>query len=160
MAIDDVRINGKMYSWSSVITKLDGERIFGLKSISYSDKVERSYGYGQGRHHGPRGQSAGKYTPGPVTMGFEKQTADLVRKKIASKAVGGTSLAGVKFQFTIQYSELGADPITDELVDVRWASIDSKNEEGPDPLYEEAEFTCMRVLWNGIALFDDSEGQV
>jgi hypothetical protein len=149
-----------MFSWSSVITKLDGETIFGLKSIAYSDKVERAYGYGQGRHHGPRGQSAGKYTPGPVTISFEKQTADLVRKKIASKSVSGTSLATVKFQLTIQYAEPGADPITDELIDCRWAGIDSKGEEGPDPLYEDAEFTCMRVLWNGIALFDDSEGQV
>ena len=70
--IDDLRVNGNLIGWGSHILKMDGERIYGITSIGFDQKRERSYGYGMTRAHAPSGRTGGKYTPGAVKMTLRK----------------------------------------------------------------------------------------
>lgn len=155
---DEQRINGNMYSWSSIYFKVDGERFYGIKSISYGDSRERAKGYGMGRHHAPRGRSAGKYQTDPVSVSVEKATARALRETLATFAADGQSFGNVPFEIVVQYVEPDDTPITDTIEECVWAKTESSNEEGPDPLYEDVEFDCMRIRWNGKTLFDETEG--
>lgn len=154
---DEQRINGNMYSWSSIFFKVEGERYYGIKSIGYGDSRERVKGYGMGRSHAPRGRSAGKYQPDPVTVTLEKETARALREKLAASASDGRSFGNVEFEVVVQYEESDKQ-ITDEIFGCVWTKTAAKGEESADPLYEEVEFDCMGIRWDGDkTLFDSSE---
>jgi hypothetical protein len=153
---DDVRINGNMYSWASVVLKVDGERFFGITSISYADALERVKGYGMGRHHAPRGRSAGKYTIEAVTVKMEKKSSRDLRAALAARATDGRSFGTVEFEIVVQYAE-GTAAHTDTIERCRWAKTSASHEEAPDPLYDEVEFDAMAIRWDGKTLFDSSE---
>lgn len=153
---DEQRINGNMKSWSSIVAKLDGERFYGIVSINYKDQLERVKGYGQGKHHGPRGRSAGKYSVDPVAVKMEKDTARALRNALAAKAADGRSFGTVEFEITVSYIENNVGH-TDTIERCKWQSTSATNEESPDPLYEEVEFDAMLIRWDGKTLFDSSE---
>lgn len=153
---DEIRINGVQHGWPSVVLKINGKPWYGVTSIKYGDKRTRGKSYGMGRAHAPRGRTSGKYEVDPVTMKMEKATTRLLRDELAAKA-GGTSYGDTVFQIVVQYSE-GNSTITDELVDCAWSGDASTSEEGPDALYDEIEFDCMRVVRNGKTLFAASPG--
>lgn len=154
---DEQRINGNVYGHSSIILKLDNERFYGFKSISYGDSRERGKIYGAARHAGPRGRTAGKYTTEPVAVSMEKESAKTLRDALAARSTSGTSFGNVEFQIVVQYEE-GAKVVTDTIERCTWTKVAAKSEEGADGVYEEIEFDCMFILWNGKALFDDSQG--
>jgi hypothetical protein len=155
---DDIRINGVQHGWPSVSLKINGKAWYGIKSIKYGDKRTRGKTYGMGRAHAPRGRTSGKYEVDPVTLSIEKETARKLRDELAAKSTtGGTSFGDTVFQIVVQYSE-GSATITDELVDCTWSGDASSAEEGPDAIYDEVEFDCMRILRNGKSLFAAAPG--
>ncbi|MBA3841099.1 MAG: hypothetical protein H0X39_00490 [Actinobacteria bacterium] len=155
---DQVRINGNLYSWSSIKLKVGGEVYTGITSVGYSDKRERVKGYGQGRHHAPYGRSAGKYTPDNVKVTMWRNSAQLLRAALARLAPDGISYGNVEFQLVIQYIEFGGDPITVDIDRCVFASNESGDEESPDPLKENLEFDPMVIRRNGLTLFDSTQG--
>ncbi len=155
---DSIRINGVQHSWSSTKLKIDGEPFYGITAINYGDALEVVKGYGMGRHHGPRGRSAGKYTVEPIAVKMFKSSAQALREQLAAKSPSGTSYGRTVFQMVLQFVEPDDSTITVEFEDCRWTKDSSTNEEGPDPLQEETEFDCMRIRRNGLVLYDDSEG--
>lgn len=152
---DEIRVNGNLHSWGSIILKIDGEKYFGFTSISYSDSRERTKGYGMARHHAPRGRSSGKYAVDPVTVTGFKDSVAQVRQALAD-AGDGESFGNVEFQIVVQYVEGDTTPITDELDRCTWSKTTSGSEEGPDPLTEDVEIDCMLIRWNTLTLFDNS----
>ena len=78
MAVDQVRINGNVYSWGSLTVKVGGERWYRLTSISYADKRERVKAYGQAKHQAPTGRSRGKYAVEPVKAGSYRMSGGKV----------------------------------------------------------------------------------
>ena len=79
-------------------------------------------------------------------------------------AVGGASYGETEFDILVQYAETdptGATKIIDvELLDCVYIGTNNPATEGPDPLTEEIEVQCMRILRNGLPLYDDSgDGQ-
>lgn len=158
---DEQRINGTMYSWSSIYAKFDGERYYGFKSISYGDSRTRTKAYGSARHHAPRGRTAGKYEVDPVAVSFEKKSAQALRKALAAKSADGKAYGNVPFEIVIQFDEPDeADTITHTLETCVWGKNAASNEEGPDPLYEDLEFDCMSIDWgDGLRLYDSTEGE-
>jgi hypothetical protein len=154
---DQVRINGVIHSWASVYFKLAGERFYGIKSISYGDSRSRSKGYGMGRHYAPRGRTSGKYEVDPVAVTCEKATAKALRDKAAQLA-GGSSFGNAEFEIVVQYVEAGNDTITDTIEQCTFSKEAAKAEENPDPTVEDLEFDAMRIKWNGLTLYDTSEG--
>lgn len=155
---DEVRINGVQHGWASVVLKINGKPWYGIKSIKYGDKRTRGKSYGMGRAHAPRGRTSGKYEVDPVTVSMEKASTKLLRDELAAKSTtGGSSYGDTVFQIVIQYSE-GSSTITDELVDCTWQGDSASSEEGPDALYDEIEFDCMRILRNGKTLYAAAPG--
>lgn len=154
---DQQRINGNAYSWSSIYLEIAGEKYYGFTSISYADSRSREKGYGGGRHHAPRSRSSGKYEVEPVAVKFEKATADAVRLALAQQSESGTSFGDYEFLIIVQYVE-GDQEITDEIEQCTWTKTSNKVEESNGILYEEVEFDAMKIKWNGLYLFNDSEG--
>lgn len=154
---DAVRVNGSQLSWGSISVKVNGDRFYGFTSIGYADSRERVKAYGMGRSHAPRGRSRGKYAVEPVTLTGWKSSMQALRKALAD-AGDGESYGDTICQIVVQYVEADDTPVTVELEDCVWSKNTTSEEEGPDPLKEDAEFDCMRIRRNGLVLFDNSEG--
>lgn len=158
---DQIRINGKMHSWASLKLKAANEVYSGFNSISFGDKRERVKGYGMGRHHAPRGRSAGKYTPEPVKVAGPTGSCEAFRQMLAKLAPDGVSIGDVEFEIQLQYVEtLGSSEVPINVVMERCvlSGDTASHEENPDPLKEELEFDTMRIRRNGLTMFDSSEG--
>lgn len=155
---DSIRVNGSTKSWGSIKFRLVGELWVGFHSISFSDKRERVKQYGMGRHHAPRGQSAGKYGADNVKVSGDIDSVQLLREGLAAQASDGISYGNVIFAGLVQYIEPDGKEITVELDRLTWAMNSMSNEESPDPLKEDFELGCMLIRRNGLTLFDASEG--
>lgn len=151
---DDVRINGHQHSWGSTKLKKDGEEYTGVTSIDYGDKLESVLAYGTGKAHGPRGRSSGKYTPDPLVLVMWKASAQRLRAELSKKSRSGKSYGKVISQWTLQFIEEGDDPITIDFQDCKWAENKATDEENPDPLKDTVTLQPMRILRNGLALFE------
>jgi len=156
---DDIRVNGNLHSWGSIVVKVDDERYYGFTSINYSDARERVKAYGMGRHHAPRGRSRGKYSVEPVQITGHKGSVQTLRKALAD-AGDGESYGDTEFQVIVQYIEKDDTPITVELDRCVWTKNTSSEEEGPDPLTEDFELDCMLIRRNGLTLFDNSQTNI
>jgi hypothetical protein len=153
---DQIRVNGNLMSWGSITVKVGGARFYGFDLVSYGDKRERAYSYGQGRHHAPRGRSAGKYTPEPVKLRGPKTTMAALRKELADQSSDKKSYGNTECEIVVQFVEPGSSelPICDELQRCVYVGTSASHEESPDPLKEEVELSTMLVLRNGLSLFD------
>jgi hypothetical protein len=149
------RINGRFYSWASISIRINSTLITAIKSISYSDSRTPVKGYGAGRAHAPLGRTSGKYETAPVTCSIEKVECQELRKALAD-AAGGKSFGETEFQIVVQYDDNGKH-ITDTLDRCVWTKNSTSADDGGDPLYEEVEFDCMSISWNGVNLFADEE---
>lgn len=155
---DEIRVNGNVHSWGSIVLKIGDDRFFGFNQIGYADGRERSKVYGMGRHHAPRGRTRGKYTVEPVTLRGPKGTVQQLRDMLAQQA-GGSSYGDVEFEITVQYIEEDDTPITDVLEGCVWSKNSASHEEGPDALVDEIEADCMRIRRNDLVLYDESDVQ-
>lgn len=154
---DEIRVNGNVMSWGSIILKLGEERFTGFTSISYGDSRERVKAYGMGRAQAPRGRSRGKYTTDVVGLTGFKATLNRLREKLAADA-GGSSFGDTEIEIVVQYVEGEEDPQTDVVERCVLIKNSASNEENADPLKEDVELDCMRIRWNNRTLFDESDG--
>jgi hypothetical protein len=150
---DKKRINGSVYSWGSIILKIDSEEFSGIEEIKYSDKRERAYQWGTGRHQAPRGRSRGKYTPAGSMKVVRGTLADLI-EKLKRASTDGISIGDVVVQITIQYVEFDETPYTVQLGDVVLVGLDATDTEGNEGLTDEIELMPMFVIRNGATLYD------
>ncbi len=155
---DAIRVNGIDYSWGSIAFKVDGTPYYGFSSISHGDKLEMVKSWGMGRHHAPRARSAGKYTTENAKVTGTKSSVQALRDALATFSKDGVSYGTVVFQAVIQYIEGDDTPITEELVDCRWAANSTSHSENPDPLAEDFEVDYMYSKRNTLTLFDNSDG--
>lgn len=154
---DDLRVNGNQVSWGSAKFKLDSQTYTGITAVSYADKRERVKAYGAGRHHAPRGRSRGKYTVEPVKVTMWKASASRFRKALALRSIDGKSYGDVEFEGVFEYVDTGEEPMLVRLVRLVYVGTTSSDEESPDPLKEEIELDCMKIIRNGLTLFDGSQ---
>jgi hypothetical protein len=155
---DEIRVNGNQHSWGSIILKLDGDRFYGFTGITFADKRERVKAYGMGRHQAPRGRSRGKYSTDPVKLTGWKGSINEFRKALAQRSQDGVSYGDVEFEIVVQYVETGEAPMTVQLMRCVWTGNSTSDEESADPLKEEIEIDTMKILRNGLSLFDSSQG--
>lgn len=160
---DQIRVNGNVYSWGSLILKIGGERFSGFNSISYGDKRERVKGYGMGRHQAPRSRSRGKYSTDPVKLAGPPGSANEIRAMLAALSSDGVSYGDVEFEIALQYVEPSVDgggetPMNIQIERCVIVADTATHEEGSDPLKEEIEIDCMLIRRNGLTLFDSSQG--
>lgn len=157
---DATRVNGNQISWSSLRIKINDIPYSGITGIDYTDGRERAYAYGTGRHHAPRGKTAGKYTPEPCVITCWKSTAQAIRKDLAAQAADGVSYGNVVFPIVVQWIEPDDSVITDEILECHLTKNEQSTEEGPEGPNEKLTFMPMRIVRNGLALFDATEGGV
>lgn len=156
---DERRVNGNAVSWGSIKMRLAGEPYFGFTAVAFSDKIEVALGYGMGAHHGPRVRSKGKYIVDPCKITGWKASVQAARAAVANNSLSGTSYGTVEFDVIVQFVEAGQDPITVELLRCRWIENSESNEENPDPLKEDFVVQPMRILRNGLALYEREDGE-
>jgi hypothetical protein len=155
---DQVRINGNQLSWSSASLKIDGERYFGVTSISYGDSLEVEKGYGMGRHHAPTTRTAGKYTVEPLALTMRKDSAQELRSQLAARA-NGRGIGSVEVPIVLQFVEPTSGlQHTVEFERCRYTKAATSAEEGPSGIMEDVEFDVMVIRRDGVVLFDESEG--
>jgi hypothetical protein len=155
---DEIRVNGNVHSWGSIILKIGDDRFFGFNQIAYADARERTKVYGMGRHHAPRGRTLGKYSTEPVKLRGPKGSVQQLREMLAQQG-GGSSYGDVEFEITVQFVEGEDTPITDVIEGCVWAKNSVSHEEGPDALVDEIEVDCMRIRRNDFVLYDESDVQ-
>ena len=154
---DPIRVNGNQLSWGSIRCIIDGDSFTGFTAISYSDKRERVKAYGMGRHHAPRGRSAGKYSTEAVKLTGWKGSVAALRQQLALRAADQTSYGNVEFTISVIYSE-PTEPNVDVLITGCVISTEaSSEEESADPLKEDIEIDCLAIRRNGLTLFDSTE---
>lgn len=148
------RINGRMFSWSSVSIRINGTLISAIKSIAYSDKIEPVKGYGSNRSFRPIGKTQGKYSTDPVTASIEVAELEDLRQALAD-ASGTNSFGNVEFQIVVQYEEPGRGVYTDVIEGCTWTKTAAKADDGGDAIYLDVEFDCMAIKWNGKYKFEE-----
>lgn len=154
---DQIRVNGNVYSWGSIVVNVDEERFYGITELTYADKRERTLVHGQGRSQTPRGRTRGKYSAENSKIKMPKDTADAFREYLASRSTSGTSYGDVEFQIVATYSETGLPGSTVEVNGCVYVGTTETDTEGTDAIVEEIEVSVMAIYRNGLALFDDSE---
>jgi hypothetical protein len=155
---DQVRVNGNVVSWGSIVLKIGSDRFHGFTSISYGDKRERVHQYGMGKHQAPRGKSRGKYTVQPVKIGGPKSSVQAAREQLAALSSDGVSYGDVEFEIDLQYIEANELPMQVNIEGCTWEENTSSEEESSEALKEEFSCLPMKIRRNGLVLFDNSEG--
>ncbi len=150
---NEVRINGNVISWGSVICRINGIPQNWPTSISYSDKRERAVVYGMGRHHAPRGRTLGKYSVENPKLKGPKADVSGFLDYLASLSTDGNSFGDVRFDIVVQYIE-DEQSVTVEIEDCRVVGVTASDEESADALQDEVEIHAMRLRRNGKSMFD------
>lgn len=151
---DQIEVNGNQMSWGSIILKIRDERYYGFNSVSFSDKRTRVKGYGMGKHQAPRSRSRGKYEVDNVKIKGPMASVQAVRKALAADSSNGRSYGDVECEVLVQAVDTGETPLTIEIQRCVWASNSANFTEGPDGLEEEFELDPMRIIRDGLTLFD------
>lgn len=158
MAGDAARVNGNLIDWGSLKFKMDGTPYSGITGIEYADGRERAYAHGIGRHRTPRGRTAGKYQPEPLVVTCWSSTAKAIRADLAAKASDKKSYGNVEVPIIVQYIEPDDAEITVEAIGCVLVKDESSDEEGPEGLNVKLTFSPMRLIRDGLSLFDQTEG--
>lgn len=157
---DQIRVNGNLYSWGSIRAKIDGVPYHKFTEITFGDKRERAKLWGMGRHQAPVGRTGGKYTPDAVKLKGPKETMQAFRADLARRAPDRVSYGNVEFELVVQFVESASTqtPIHIEIQGCVVVSDASSNAEGADASQDDMEIDCMRIVRNGLTLFDSSQG--
>jgi hypothetical protein len=155
---DQIRVNGNLQSWGSIVLKIDGDPYTGFNAIDFSDKRERAFGYGMGRHQAPRGRTRGKYSADNAKLGGPVGSIAMLRAALAAKAEDGKSYGNVEFQVIVQYVELDDTPVQIELDRCCIVGDGSSHKEGAEQLENELELSVFVIRRNELTLFDQTQG--
>jgi hypothetical protein len=152
MAIDSTIINGSTYAWSSVRLELDGFPYAGVLEITYSDKVEVSYGYGLTPGHAPLRRTRGKYSVDDPKVSMAGPSGRTFLAALGARAAGN-GFGEVTFPITVSYSEPTLGTVVDTLEDCRVIGNSVSNSESTDENKVEFTVSCMRIRWNGQLMY-------
>jgi hypothetical protein len=152
-------INGQQYSWASLIFTIADWRdeAAGAESVDYGHKRTREKKTGSNRDQAPRVRTSGVYEVDPLKVTIRKDHADALRARLASLSPDGRSYGNVQFEALLQFSEPGADVSTVELRELVWSGTSCGLKQGPEGLMESLEMDPMRIIENGLTLYDSSE---
>jgi hypothetical protein len=152
---DSTLINGDVHNWTSVRIKKNGQSWSGVTAINWSQKRERAMLYGAAKHGAPRGRTSGKYSVDSASMKMAKGSAAIFKKELAQQAPDQKSFGNVEFDITVQFIASGEQAITVELQRCVITGTSSTNEESStDALVEEFTLSVMRVVEDGLTLYD------
>lgn len=146
---DQVRVNNNVLSWGSITLKMRNKRYTWPRTVSFGDKRERTFQYGMGPDHTPRGRSAGKYSTEPGKIGGAKAGVQEFIDDLAAAAPDQETFGDVEFETVVSFFESDEIPITVRLTRCVVTAVNASHEEGPDGLEDELEISYFEVLRNG-----------
>jgi hypothetical protein len=146
---DAIRVNQNVLSWGSITAKLGGVRYTFFRTVSYGDKRERTFQYGAGVDHSPRGRTRGKYSTEEGKLGGAKAGVRQFLLDLATKASDGETYGDVEFDVIVEFFENDELPCTDKLYRCVVTGVNSSHEEGPDGLEDELTLSYFEVTRNG-----------
>ena len=152
------RVNGNLISWGSLTLKLGNELWSGVTEVTFSQKVEKTKGYGSGPHQGPRGRSKGKYTCEPVKLKMFLDSERELRMKLKALATDGRSYGTVTFDGELFFAEANLPAHHAIFYGLQWTSESVTASEGSEGIMSEIELDCMFMQRDGGTLFDSSAG--
>jgi hypothetical protein len=158
---DVQRINGNAYSWSSIVIKLDGQRFFGITSITFNDKLEVGYGYGQGRHFAPLSRTGGKYSCDESKIVMRTSSFADFQEYLKTRSPDGISIGFPEWTVDSQWVEpnqLALSPMQAVLSRCRLTGVNQSQEQSTDETTVELAVSVMYIVRNGATLFDASRG--
>lgn len=149
MALGFPLINGDYYSFADVSFRFQGLYFTGIKSINYSDTLERNNVYGSARK--PLGQSSGHYSAkGDVE--FYKPAFDILVAAINAIGLPFGGWRQTSFTVTVSYSVPGVElpTTTDLIIGVRLTDCEASQSEGADALTRKLTMFPQEIMWNGV----------
>lgn len=157
---DQPRINGVAQTWASIAVVIADQRYYGIKEITYGDKIEAPFGYGLGAAYAPQRQGRGKYSTDPVVLKVYRSTAEAIRSALAALSpVGAYSLSECQVIINTQEVLVGIEtPLV--VIAERCRLLEEKvsDSESPDALEEELTFSTFAISRNGKYKFDITQG--
>jgi hypothetical protein len=153
---DQIEVNKNQMSWGSIILKIGDDRYYGFNAVSYSDKRTRTKGYGMGKSQAPRSRSRGKYEVDNVKIKGPIASVAAVRQALAGQSDNGKSYGDVECDVIVQFVDTGEEAHTVEIERCVWASNSANFTEGNEGLEEEFELDTMRIIRDGLTLFDSN----
>ena len=155
--IDMVRIGGKIFSWNSIVWKIDGIRRQGFNKFSLGQARPKKLVKAAVRSGRPIGRTSGGYEPKPCKVSFLREELDWITQYLAEKDVAqggdGTSYGSVEFDFTLQLVER-AKVITIVGSQCTIDDEDEANDEGQDESITETVIQPLALTRNGLSLFE------
>lgn len=157
---DQPRINGVAQSWASISLVVADQRYYGVKEITFGDKIEAPFGYGLGAAYAPQRQGRGKYSTDPVVLKCYRSTAEQIRTALAAQSpLGAYSLT--ECQIVINMVEIAVGIETPLIVIAeRCRLLEEKvsDSESPELAEEELTFSTFAISRNGKYKFDITQG--
>ena len=142
-------INGTGYDFSSIELSLAGQKFAGFKSIDY----ERTRDQGEGRGNSPdplfKTKGENKYS-GSVELFLAEWNYLHKNILIPAAALQGVANTGegwgdVLFTVTVQYYNVGMDPITDILIGCNANGPTASQSRGVDPLMRKIDLKPLKI---------------
>jgi hypothetical protein len=156
MAYDQIRINGALLGWGSIVTEIDDDPYQGYTDISFADKLTVEKVFGQSRAQKPLGRTKGKYDVDDAKVTMLAASARSLRQKLASKSDSGTAYGSVEFTISVQGVEKATDQVIDVLlVGCRVVGVGDTWAEGEGVLKEEMTISVMSILRDGLSLYEE-----
>lgn len=147
-------INGNTFGWSSIALRVQGVPYFGVTEITYSDKRERSMGYGLGRNYAPLSRTAGKYSADNAKVKMRRSSAQELLGQLTLLRPETLGYGAAEVQIAVNFGELDLPPAMHTLERCAVVSVNDANTEGTEELMTELEFNVFYIIRNGFTLFD------
>lgn len=150
MAIDTVRINGRVCSWQGTELTFNGERFHKFTAIDYGDKSSKSFVYGtEGK---PIGITRGKYETDPLKVTGPKAAIQDLREFFATLSETDSYADATCGVAVLQFLE-NDRVITVEFRNVTWNEDTASHSEGTDALEDSASFYVETLSRDGKVLY-------
>jgi hypothetical protein len=138
-------VNGQRVAHSSLELGLEGERIIGIKNLSYKNNIEKPKIWGTSRE--PIGRTGGKNDPdGEIEFYGEEFWNQLLPRITRNGLVGYTELA---FTLKLRYSEKLGTTVGVVLLGTCFLGPDVSHSEGADAITCKVPLSIMRIILNG-----------
>lgn len=133
-------INGRRYSFASVILKINGRQVVGVKEVSYNWKIDRAKV--RGTNIQPLGMTRGEYDcEGSLT--FYKEDYDELIANL------GDGYGEAVFDIAVSYADVGQPTVTDELRGCSLGGAEKSPSQGTDALEVKCDLSITYILENG-----------
>lgn len=130
--------NSRQYEWADVTLFLGGRDITGIRSIKYTEKMEREAVYGKGRN--PHSIQTGN-------VSYEGEISLLQSEYEALVLSGKGSIMGLSLDAVVAYGNpLNGDVVlTDKVIGIRFTESSKEIKQGDKFMEMKLPFVCLEV---------------